>query len=421
MRRDHGAELVLRRVLGATALGVLLIAAEARAAEPIEVVARDASVTSGLAAVSHTYGATVADWNDDGQDDALVNLHYDSFPRMRVNAGGSFADVTDAWFLGHPPKRDYHGCAAADVDLNGELDLYCTVGGHKGGTGANRKELWLQEPAGTFTEQAAEWGVRDEFGRGRQATFIDANGDQFPDLYVTNQQPRKDGRPGPNRLFVNEGGERYRSAPGFRLNKQIGGYVAQAADYDGDGREDLLLCSQRGVRIFRNVANRRFKPVTRRVRASGGCLHVALARMNADARPDLVTLSNKRGLRVAFQGVNGRFRRKPAFRDRIRRASTFALGDVNADQLPDLYVVRANRFDPGLPRDAQVDLRDVMLVSAGTAGSYARMPIPQTTDGIGESATAIDHDDNGLSDFIVMNGRHQASGPIRLIAFDPAP
>jgi hypothetical protein len=45
------------------------------------------------------------------------------------------------------------------------------------------------------------------------------------------------------------------------------------------------------------------------------------------------------------------------------------------------------------------------------------MPIPQTIQGIGESVAAIDYDRNGLSDFIVMNGRLKAIGPIRLIAF----
>ena len=132
----------------------------------------------------------------------------------------------------HPRRRDYHGCAAADVDLNGHLDLYCTAGGKHGGNGANRKELWLQDASGLFTEHAQEWGVRDEFGRGRQATFVYANGDEFPDLYVTNQQPRKDGLPGPNRLFLNVDGEGFRDAPEFGVNRRIGGGAVQAVDFD---------------------------------------------------------------------------------------------------------------------------------------------------------------------------------------------
>lgn len=407
-----------RAWLAPAVLGVALgIAADANAGPPLDVEARNVSGTTGIAAFSHTYGATVADWNDDGWEDVLLSKHYESFPRLMLNDGGHFADLTDDAFAMHPTKRDYHGCAAADVDLNDELDLYCTVGGKHGGNGANRKELWLQD-GGEFTEHAQEWGVGDEFGRGRQATFIDANGDEFPDLYVTNQQPREDGLPGPNRLFINVDGKGFRDAPEFGVNRRIGGGAVQAVDFDLDGRQDLFLCSQKGIRIFRNVKGRRFKPVTRSARANGLCGHAVLAPVNPGARPDLVVL-HKGHLRVTLHGPTGRLQRKPAFRERIKRGLTFALGDVNGDQVPDIYVVRSSPFDPRRPRDRQSDARDVMLASNRKTPSFARVPVPSTRRGIGESVTAIDHDRNGLSDFIVANGRFKAIGPTRLTALYP--
>jgi FG-GAP-like repeat len=399
-------------------LGVAVgLAADANAGPALDVEARNVSGSVGIADFSHTYGATVADWNDDGWEDVLLNKHYDSFPRLMVNEGGRFADLTDDAFPMHPNRRDYHGCAVADVDLNDELDLYCTVGGKHGGNGANRKELWLQD-GGEFTEHAQEWGVRDEFGRGRQATFIDANGDEFPDLYVTNLQPRKDGLPGPNRLFLNVGGEEFRNAPEFGVNRRIGGGVAQAVDFDLDGWQDLFLCSQNGIRIFRNVMGQRFQPVTRSARANGFCGHAALAPVNLDARPDLVVL-HQGHLRVFLQGSKRRLQRKPVFRERIKRALTFALGDMNGDEIPDVYVVRSSPFDPQRPRDGQSDARDVMLASKKKTPSFTRVSVPSSRRGIGESVAAIDHDENGLSDFIVANGRFKAIGPTRLTAFYP--
>ncbi len=400
-------------------LGVAVgLAPDAKAGPALDVEARNASGAAAITGFSHTYGVTVADWNDDGWDDALLNRHYESFPRLMLNEGGEFTDVTDDAFAMHPRRRDYHGCATADVDLNGHLDLYCTAGGKHGGNGANRKELWLQDADGSFTEQAQDWGVRDEFGRGRQATFIDANGDEFPDLYVTNQQPRKDGLPGPNRLFLNVDGEEFRGAPEYGVNRRIGGGAVQAIDFDLDGWEDLFLCSQDGIRIFRNVAGQRFQAITGRAGANGQCRHAALAFLNGDARPDLVTLEKDR-LQVTLHGSKGHLRRKPEFEQRITRALTFALGDVNLDQVPDIYVVRSYPFDPRRPADNQRDASDVMLASNGTAGRFARLKVPQIAKGIGESVTAIDHDQNGLSDFIVMNGRFEARGPIRLVAFYP--
>jgi hypothetical protein len=401
-------------------LGVaVVLAAEAHAGKGIEVEALDATDASGLSGFSHTYGATVADWNDDGWDDVLLNKHYDAFPQLFLNDEGDFENAYGAAFPAAPHRRDYHGCAAADVDVNGFLDLYCTVGGKRGGNGPNPKELWLQDD-GVFTETPDAWGATDRFGRGREATFLDANGDDLPDLYVTNQQPRKDGLRGANVLFLNEGGERFRIAPKYGLNRQLGGSSVQAVDFDLDGRDDVLLCSQRGLRLFRNVKGRRFTPITKRVRAEGSCYRgVELARMNHDERPDLVRIAGNR-VQVTLQGAQGKLLRKPAFSQHVTRATALALGDVNSDAIPDIYVVRSGTYRPTAAKDAQVDVSDVMLVSNGRAGSFSRQPIPQTKQGIGESVAAVDHDRNGLSDFVVMNGRFKAIGPTWLVAFEPA-
>jgi hypothetical protein len=58
-----------------------------------------------------------------------------------------------------------------------------------------------------------------------------------------------------------------------------------------------------------------------------------------------------------------------------------------------------------------------MLVSRGGGKRFKTMSIPQTHRGVGEAVTAIDYDRNGLTDFIVQNGRYDNRGPIRLIAF----
>jgi hypothetical protein len=398
----------------------IAFAADARAAAPVAIEAREVAAEAGIAGFSHTYGATVADWNDDGWDDALLNLHYDAFPQLHLNDSGELENAYVSAFPSLPPKRDYHGCAAADVDANGFLDLYCTVGGRSGGNGPNPNELWLQGSNGVFAESPDAWGAADRFGRGRRAVFLFANGDELPDLYVTNQQPRNDGLPGTNKLFLNDDGERFRVASGYGLNRKLGGYSVETVDFDLDGRDDLLLCSQRGLRLFRNAGGGSFEDVSRRARIAGACYRgVSLVRMNRDARPDLVR-ATRDGVEVTLQGARDRFRRKPVFRHRVSRIGSLATGDVNDDQVPDLYLARAGVFDPELAPGDQVDERDAMLASNGTARSFSRVAIPQTTEGIAESVAAIDHDRNGLSDFIVMNGRLMATGPIRLIAFYPA-
>ncbi len=406
----------LRATLVGWAVGGALAVGSAPAGA-IEVVAQDVSASSGISATAHTSPTTVADWNNDDWDDAFVLHHFDRFPRLLLNNGGGFDDMTAVAFP-TGARRDYHDCPTADVDGNGRLDLYCSVGGGGGGTGAHPNELWLQNAAGVFIERAADWRVQDRFGRGRQATFIDANADAFPDLYVSNVYPRADGRRGPNRLFVNVGGERFRNAPEFGLNGQIGGKEVQAADFNGDGREDLLVCGEARMLLYRNVGNRRFKDVARRVGAPKKCRDAALVRMNGDNRLDLVVIAKR--LQVLLQGRRGTLRRKPALQRSARAAASLATGDVNADGVPDIYLVRTNPYNPDLAPEAQVDVRDLMLVSAGSPRSYSRLAIPDSSVGLGDDVAAIDHDRNGLSDFIVLNGRFHALGPIRLVAFYPA-
>ena len=54
--------------------------------------------------------------------------------------------------------------------------------------------------------------------------------------------------------------------------------------------------------------------------------------------------------------------------------------------------------------------------TAGMRRRYASMRMPQVRGGDGQDAVAIDHDLNGLTDFLVLNGR-TGMGPLQLVAF----
>jgi hypothetical protein len=59
---------------------------------------------------------------------------------------------------------------------------------------------------------------------------------------------------------------------------------------------------------------------------------------------------------------------------------------------------------------------DVMLVNRNGGSAWSSVLIPQVYSGSGEDAYAIDHDGNGLDDFLVLNGNRER-GPIQLTAF----
>ncbi|MCP3916387.1 MAG: CRTAC1 family protein [bacterium] len=92
----------------------------------------------------------------------------------RNEGNGTFTDVTDEAGI---RSSEWNGdVAVADLDLDGDPDFYTS-----NMFGANH--LWLNNGDGTFREKTQELLGRTSWG-GMGATFFDANGDAYPDLYV---------------------------------------------------------------------------------------------------------------------------------------------------------------------------------------------------------------------------------------------
>jgi len=393
--------------LKTTLIAMLLCAAAAAlAAAPAGAALRgfDISRQVGLYDYSHTWSAEVADYDRDGRDDVFLNRHYEpAGGTLHRDVGGSFerVDTGPESF----PKTDRHDCTWGDVDRNGRKDLYCTVGGERG-SGLRPNELWMQRPNGEFVDEAAEYGVEDRRGRGRDTTFIDVNRDGFLDLYVGNMFPRADARFSKNKLFINEGGVRFRPGREYGLNRQVGGKTIQAVDYDEDGFKDLLVCGEERLFLFRNVGGVRFEDVTRELGIADPCEAALFANVDGRGRPDLVRLAERRLTATPQRGA--RFG-KPSFSRELRGGEYLATGRVNRDRLADLYVVQAGPIDKDRP--------DLMLLNKRGGEDFDKLEMSQTTRGKGDYVAAIDYDGNGRDEFIVMNGHLKAEGPIRLIAF----
>jgi hypothetical protein len=157
------------------------------------------------------------------------------------------------------------------------------------------------------------------------------------------------------------------------------------------------------MHLYRNTAGR-LVDVTRAMGIRDiDDMDAELLDLNRDGKLDLVQLSSTR-LRVSLQR-SGRF--ELVYERKLSYGRSVAAGDVDGDGDDDVYIVRGNgvRNHP-----------DVMLLNRGNGRTWSSMAIPQVGGGVGEDAVAIDHDGNGLDDFLVLNGLN-SRGPVQLIAF----
>jgi hypothetical protein len=369
-----------------------------------KIVARDVAKPAGVYEETGTYDAVVADFDGDGVDDLFIGRHGRK-GRLLLNRNGSFVD--------HEPLKleaiDRHGCTAADIDGSGLPDLYCAVGG-KRGSGLKSNELWLDPGGPAPVEVASAWGVADQTGRGRLSAFLESKKQQAINLVVTNSPTRVDGLPSLARLFrtTNRDVLKARGTPGIAA--RLGARALQDADFDGDGREDLLLvtggpqtAAAGSTRLYRNTRKGLVEVTSKMDIKSFDELDAELVDLNKDGALDLVQLSEVK-LMVSLQ-KDGKF--KKVFERNLTEGRAIASGDVNGDKRGDLYLMRSGH-DRNQP--------DVMLINRDDGSKWSSMIIPQVTDGSGDDAFAIDHDGNGLDDFLVLNG-HNLRGPTQLIAF----
>ena len=129
-------------------------------------------------------GVSVGDVNNDGLEDIFFTGNMVA-NRLYLNKGDlQFEDISEsAGIMGD--ERWYSGTTFVDINQDGYLDIYCSVGGKNG---PNNNVLYINNKDNTFTEKAAEYGI-DCDGISMQSTFFDYDKDGDLDLYVINYPP----------------------------------------------------------------------------------------------------------------------------------------------------------------------------------------------------------------------------------------
>ena len=368
--------------------------------------ALNVTAAAGLTLQSMTYGAVVADFNEDTWPDVWINRHGDAVPFFRLGSATGFTDPGATF-----QYTDRHLCDVDDVDGDTHLDMFCTVG-RRQGTAMGVHELLLNVGSTGGSNATAEFNLLDVSGRGRATAFVHLASDTYPALFIGNEPVRIDGLPSFNRFYRNVDGEHYEPAPNMGLDVSSGAVCAYAANLDADADDELLVCTTElrdgrkpGTHIY-DFNGTTFVDRTAEWGISPlATVDLAIADFNGDALPDLAQL-NRSKLRVSLAQVGGGF--ATAYELVAKLSYALATGDVNADLRPDIYVSRqalGNGFH-------------LMLVNDGDGTSFTNVQIPQPGSGTADDVVAIDYDKNGLTDFLTTNG-FTGQGPVRLTAFFP--
>ena len=322
---------------------------------------------------------------------------------LGVNENGTFREAN----AGHFKSGDRHDCLAADFNADGRQDIFCSIGTDRG-TALKSDQLYIQQPDHTFTEQAYQWFVSDPAGRGRYSAVLDANNDGYPDIFSGTAALRSDGLPSPNRLYLNTGRGSMLDSLAMGVDLDIGARCAHSVYYNNDGWPDLLVCGDvGGLHLFKNDQGRGFTDVSSVLGAHVSAVGAVMADVNHDGRADLITLTST-ALAERLQRADGTFA-PPHTILTLHAGMALAVGDVNGDHNPDIYVVGG--------RTGNINAPDYLLLGNATGG-FTTQPIPETTVGYGDRVYALDCNRDGLTDFLVLNGGGDSAnvpGPIQLL------
>ena len=215
----------------------------------------DVTREAGVGDPGYGMGMAVGDYDNDGDLD-LYLTNFGSNVLYRNSGDGTFTDVTrDA---GVDDPRYSASSTFVDYDSDGDLDLYVanyvsfTIKGNRRCGGERRDycapevyqplpdRLFRNEGNGRFTDRSEEAGLGRAFGAGLGVVAVDLDLDRRVDIYVAN-----DGTP--NQLWINQGDGTFQdqglvSGTAYNIDGMAeAGMGVTAADFDGDGDEDLFL------------------------------------------------------------------------------------------------------------------------------------------------------------------------------------
>ena len=387
-------------------------------------------------------GAAFFDYDGDGDIDLYVanGSRFEGFDggehptnRLYRNDGGTFADVTGA--AGAADTSWSMGCSVADFDNDGDEDLYVTNYG--------RNRLLENTGEGRFSDVAGPAGVGHS-GWGTGSSFGDYDLDGDVDLYVANYVdfsldyestipcvwknidvycgPRGL-LPAADVLYRNEGDGRFSDRTETAgMKEEYYGMAAVFADFDDDGRPDLFVANDTTPNLlYWNRGDGDFEEgaLVAGVAYSGegviqGCMGAAVADYDNDGLFDIFVTNFADEFNALYRNEGSGFFSDISFPSRLASAGRTEVAwgtaflDYDNDGDRDLFVANGHTYPEADLPEAESSYREKNLLfenrGDGTFEDASAVAGPGLAiEEVSRGASFGDYDDDGDVDIFVLN------------------
>ena len=278
-----------------------------------------------------------------------------------------FLDYNKQYLIPHQLSTAGPKIAVADVNKDGLEDFYVCGASFQSGA------LMIQSKEGKFKESVVSVSGRMKATEETDAVFFDANGDGWPDLYITSGgNEYDDGNPAlADNLYLNDGKgnlvQALNAIPKLVKNKSC----VSAADFDKDGDTDLFVGGLSDAKQY-GIAQSSYLLI------NDGKAHFQLS------DPAQIQLDN------------------------LGMVTSASFTDINKDDWPDLVIT--GEWMP-------------VKIFINNKGKFTATDIPQST-GLWQSIYTTDVNGDGFTDILAGNWGHNSklyagkNGPLKLYVKD---